>query len=109
MMCINAANAILLQCGWEYGFSDSVAISSRATDLSSLDTWQLKGLPSNNLIGKRLLAVFDKRASKVAKCRNRKFAGKSIRNDLMLYKGLQEKVDDRSRKITKLLNEGEKK
>ena len=70
MMCIDAADAILLQGGRKYGFSDSVAISSRATDLSSLDAWQLKGLPSNNLIGERLLAVFDKRASKVSKCRN---------------------------------------
>ena len=65
-------------------------------------------MPSNNLIGERLLGVFDKRASKVAKYRNSKFTGKSIRNDLMLHKGLQEKVDDKLRKITKLLNEREK-
>ena len=108
MMCIDAADAILLQCEREYGFSNSVAISLRATDLLSLDACQLKGLPLNNLIGERLLAVFDKRASKVAKCKNHKLTGKSIRY-VMLYKGLHKKVDDRSRKITKLLNEREKK
>ena len=82
-MCFDAADGIMLQCGREYGFSAEA--STRVTDLSSLTKEQLQGLPTGNLKCERHLSVFDKRAGKVAKCRNYKFTGISIRNDVMLY------------------------
>ena len=35
---------------------------------------------------------------------NHKFTGKSIRNDVMLYRGMQGKVDPATKLVTKLLN-----
>ena len=90
-MCIDAADKIMLQCGREYGFS--MEASNRTTDLSTLTKEQLQGLPTGNLKCERHLSVFNKRASKVAKCRNYTFTGKSIRNCLMFYKGTQGTVD----------------
>ena len=46
-MCISAAAAVKLQCGKEYGFSDT---EKRETDLSTLAANELKGLPTNNFI-----------------------------------------------------------
>ena len=43
----------------------------------------------------------------VAKCRNRRFTGKSIRNDVMLFHNIQEKVDQEAKLITTLLDERE--
>ena len=71
-MCIAAADAIKLQCGREYGFSDE---AQRATDLSKLSSTDLVGLPTNNCISERDLSKFDKEAV-VSRCRNRKFLGK---------------------------------
>ena len=47
LMCIDAADGIMLQCGREYGFS--IKESNRATNLSTLTKEQLKGLPTGNL------------------------------------------------------------
>ena len=107
MMCEAAAEGIKLQCGREYGFSESGEVP-RATVLSSLSTNELEGLPSNNLSAERNLSIFDKRASKVTKSKNFKFTAKSIRNDMQLYKGKQNLVDPLSRKVTKMLEEREK-
>ena len=95
----------MLQCGREYGFS--IQESNRATNLSTLTKEQLKGLPTGNLKCERHLSVFDKRAGKVAKCGNYKFTGKSIRNDVMLYKGTQGTVDVSTKLVTKLLEKRE--
>ena len=81
--------------------------SNRATDLSSLTKEQLQGLTTGNLKCKRHLSVFDKRAGKVAKCRNYKFTYKSIHNDVMLYKCTQGMVDPSTKLVTKLLEERE--
>ena len=51
-----------------------------------------------------MLAVFDKRADKVGKCRNYKFTVKSVRNDMQLYSGKQGTVDKIVRNMTKLLD-----
>ena len=62
----------------------------RATILSDLDKAGLKGLPTHNITAERKLAVFDKRAGKVGKCRSYKFTAKSVRNDrnyIVLNKG----------------------
>ena len=78
LMCLEAAKGVMLQCGREYGFSDSSNQELRATDLSTLSEKQLEGLPTNNLATERLLAVFDHHAQKSAKCRNFRFKAKSI-------------------------------
>ena len=88
------------------GFQTQKKTERRATDLSTLSKPQLEGLPTNNLATERLLAVFDHRAQKSAKCRN---LSRSIRNDLMLlYKCNQGLVEPSSKKLTKLLSEREK-
>ena len=78
--------------------------STRAIDISKLTTEQHQDLPTGNLKCERHLSVFDKR-SKVAKCRNRKFTAKSIRNNVMLYRKVQNTVDPAMKMITKLLDE----
>ena len=105
LMSISAADGVMLQCGAEYGFGEDS--SKRATDLSLLSKEELKGLPTENSKCERNLSVFDNRAGKVAKCRNRRFTGKSIRNDVMLYRNIQGKVDPETKVITKLLDERE--
>ena len=57
----------------------------------------------------RNLSIFYKRASKVAKCRNFKFTGKSIRNDMKLYKGDTNQIENSSKIIMHILSEREKK
>ena len=49
-------------------------------------------------------SIFDNRAKKVAKCRNQKFTGKSIRNDVMLYRGGHKEVNPSIKLIASLLN-----
>ena len=71
-MCVPAAEAIKLQCGREYGFSDQ---RQRATDLSKLTASDRSGLPTNHSISERELSKFDKE-SIVSKCCNRKFRAK---------------------------------
>ena len=61
-----------------------------------------------SLAAERNLAIFDKRVSKTAKCRNYKFTAKSIRNDMQLYKGIQNKVEKITKQISALLLEMEK-
>ena len=69
MIFHEAAKGVKLQCGREYGF-DNTTTDVRATILSDLDKAELKGLPTNNLTAERKLAIFDKHAGKVGKCRN---------------------------------------
>jgi len=88
----------------QYGFAPES--SKRATDLSLLTEEERRALPTGNLKCERHLSVFDNR-SEVAKCRNRKFTGKSIRNDVMLYRKVQSVVDPAMKLITKLLYERE--
>ena len=105
-MCVEAAKGVQQQCGREYGFAVGEQ-KERVSDISKLSEQLRHGLPSNNLCGERNLSVFDKRAEKSAKCRNYKFTAKSIRNDMMLYKGEQGIVEPSSKKLTKLLNKRE--
>ena len=63
--------------------------------------------PIGKLKCERHLSVFNKR-SEVANCINRTFAYKSIRNDVMLYRKLQNIVDLAMKRITKLLDERKK-
>ena len=69
---------------------------------------QPQGLPTNNIAAERNLAIFDNRAAKASKSRNKKFTGVSIRNDLCLYKSNQSKVESKSKLIAKLLMNQEK-
>ena len=69
MMCLEAAKVVKLQCGREYRF-DNTTTDVRATILSDLDKAELKGLPTHNITAEKKLAVFDKHAGKVGKCRN---------------------------------------
>ena len=48
-MCESAAESIKRQCGREYGFADGDK-ELRATDLSTLTSDELDGLPTNNCI-----------------------------------------------------------
>ena len=105
LMCLEAAEGVMLQCGAEYGFAQES--SKRATDLSLLTEEELEGLATGNLKCERHLSVFDNRSEKVAKCRNQKFTAKSIRNDVMLYRKVQTVVDPATKLITKLLDERE--
>ena len=102
-MCVEAAKGVKLQCGREYGFDNSTT-DVWATILSDLDKAELKGLPTHNITAERKLAVFDKPADKVGKCRNYKFTPKSVRNDMQLYSGKQGTVNKIVRNITKLLD-----
>ena len=105
-MCLDAADAIKLQCGREYGFSDE---PQRATNISKLSSAERVNLPSNNCISERDLSKFDKE-SYVARCRNRRFKAKNIRNNMMLYKCKKSvKVDRLSAKIALMLMAREKK
>ena len=63
-MCTDAAEEIKLQCGREYGFSDSEP--SRATQLDKPSANELTGLPTNNLDIERDFSKFS-RLSEVTK------------------------------------------
>ena len=84
-------------------------LKGQPTDISLLTADEHEGLPMNNLQAERNLSIFDKRASKVAKCRNFRFTGKSIRNGVMLYKGNTKQIDNSSKIIMHMLTEREKK
>lgn len=105
MMCVAAGEAVLRQCGREYGFSNEPL---RATDISALTREQRKGLPTNNCISERDLSRLDKEA-KVGRCRNRKFKANNIRNNMVLYKSNSKivKVDRISQKICLMLSDRE--
>ena len=103
MMCLEAAKGVKLQCSREYGI-DNTTTDVWAIILSDLDKAELKGPPTHNITVERKLAVFDKHAGKVGKCRNYKFTVKSARNDMPLYSSKQGTVDTIVRNITKLLD-----
>ena len=73
LMCLSAAAAIQRQCGQEYGFADGEDL--HVTDISSLSSEELHGLPTNNCISERDLSKFDQEAV-VSRCRNRRFKAK---------------------------------
>ena len=105
-MCLFAAEAIKLQCGREYGFTDGE--EQRATVLATEESEKLVGLPTNNLITERDFSKFG-RLAKVAKSRNRKFTAKGIRDSMVLFKSDNVKVDRLTKEITKLLSHHERK
>ena len=74
--------AVKLQRGWEYRFSRGEDICAK--DLSNLAPKQLDGLPDNNLVTECDLSRFDREA-RVAKCQNKRFKAKNIRNNMVLY------------------------
>ena len=82
-----------------------IASSLRATDITTLNIEDLKLQPSNNLKAERNLAEFGWRVSNIAKCRNFKFTAKSIRNDVMLIKRNNGKVEAPAQIIKKIVNE----
>ena len=102
---MSAAEAVLRQCGREYGFSDE---PMRATDISTLTPEEREGLPTNNCISERDLSPFDKEAV-VSRCRNWKFKAKNIRNNMVLYKSNSKtvKVNRISRKMCLILSDRE--
>ena len=99
-MCEAAAKAVQVQCGREYGFSDKGDV--KTTVLTVLDSKDLEGLPTNNLISERHFSKLD-RLAKVAKSRNHQFKAKSIRNNMTLIKFNQGKVDCLSRRLSQIL------
>ena len=105
-MCLSAAEAIKLQCGREYRFTDGE--EQHATVLATEEPEKLVGLPTNKLITERDFSKFDQLA-KVAKSRNRKFTTKGIRHSMVLFKSDNVKVDRLTKKITKLLAHHEQK
>ena len=50
LMCVSAAEAVVTQCGREYGFSKG-GETLRATDITSLSTEELKSLFKKQLHG----------------------------------------------------------
>ena len=87
---------IKLQCEKEYGFADANE-TLRAIDIFGMIKSQLQGLPTNNLASARNLAIYDKRAGKISKPRNKKFTGASIQNDLCLYRANQSERQSKSK------------
>ena len=71
-MCLDAADAVKLQCGREYGFTDK---KQRATDISKLSSSERVDLPTNNCINERDLSKFDKE-SLCCTMQKQKFQGK---------------------------------
>ena len=67
-MCVDAANAVKLQCGSEYGFADDSELP-RATQLDKLTEEELFGLPTNNLNTEKDFSKFS-RLSELANFRN---------------------------------------
>ena len=97
-----AAKALLLQGGREYGFGETAEIA-RAT----LPAEEIKQLPTNNIDSERVFSVFDQKAVASSRCRNYKFKVKSIQNDLMLHKSVMTISDKKSKQLFKLLNQRE--
>lgn len=103
LFCEHAADAVKLQCGREYGFSEN--LQPRGTELHKLSDAELADLPTDNVSAERNLAHFG-RLSVVAKCRNKKFQTKGIRNDMTLYSNSNSLPipDKHVMKIFKVLN-----
>ena len=68
LMCVDAAYAVKLQCGSEYGFADDSELP-RATQLDKLTEEELFGLPTNNLNTEKDFCKFS-RLSELANFRN---------------------------------------
>ena len=73
-------------------------------DISSLSSKELHGLPSNNCISERDLSKFDQEAV-ISRCRNRRFKAKNIRNNIVLYKSKEVKINNLSRNISLILSD----
>ena len=84
-MCDAVAEGLRLQRGREYGFYNE-DFTPRAAIISEMQDIDLELIPSNNLICERNLSKFSNLAEKSAKCSNRHFKAKCIRNDITLYK-----------------------
>ena len=102
-MCNGAADAVQLQCGREYGFSND---KPRTTVLSDLNAAEIDGLPTNNLVTERDFSKFD-RLARTAKSRNHKFKAKDLRNNMTLIKSNNLKIDRLSRKLSAILSTNE--
>ena len=59
LMCVDAAYAVKLQCGREYGFADDSQLP-RATQLDKLTEEELFGLPTNNLSTEKNFSKFSR-------------------------------------------------
>ena len=66
---------------------------------------ELELIPPNNLICKRNLSTFSVLAERSAKCSNRHFKEKCVRDDITLFRSFQ--VTTVSRKIQSMLDERE--
>ena len=87
-MCDAVAEGLRLQRGREYGFYNE-DFTPRAAIISEMQDMDLELIPSNNLICERNLSKFSNLAEKSAKCSNRHFKAKCIRDDITLYKAEQ--------------------
>ena len=84
-MCDAVAEGLRLQRGREYGFYNE-DFTPRAAIISEIQDMDLELIPSNNLICERNLSKFSNLAERSAKCSNRHFKAKCIRDDITLYK-----------------------
>ena len=87
-MCDAVAEGLRLQRGREYGFYNE-DFTPRAANINEIEDMDLELIPSNNLICERNLSKFSTLAEKSAKCSNRHFKAKCIRDDITLYKAEQ--------------------
>ena len=101
LMCVHAAYAVKSQCGREYGFIDYSQLP-RATQLDKLTEDKLFGLPRNNLSTERNFSKFS-HLSELAKFRNYRFQGKSITNDMTLYKSKTGLVQNITKQVKNIL------
>ena len=98
---------VLLQCGCKYGFSQEIDASVRTTQLHLFSKEDLAGLPTNNIPSEHVLSVFDWKAT-AAKCRNKLFKAKSIRNDMILHQSSQRIPEQKVKQIMKVSAKCEK-
>ena len=101
-MCEGVSKSILLKCGCEYGFGQEIDARVHATQLHLLSKDDLTGFPTNNLPSERVFFVFDRKAT-TAKCQNKLFKAKSIRNDMILCQYLQIIPEQNVKQIMKVL------
>ena len=74
IMCKNAAEGILMQCGCEYWLNDKTA--PRATQIHELTPEQRENIPTENIESERYLAKFGYLASVSASKSNKFFKAK---------------------------------
>ncbi|KAK6179055.1 hypothetical protein SNE40_011501 [Patella caerulea] len=107
-LCSNKAAADLAtQRGREYGFGPESDASSRATALHKLEPSLLEFLPTDNLDCERDLAKFDKLAQRSAACSNKRFTGRSIRDEMTVYKSPPVNVEKITKSMSKILDKQE--